>query len=212
MSDGLASHLAQSADHFWVAVLRWGYPNFPLWVLGLVSLSILVGWPGERPHDDKTSHHTLWWRLRIGALGAAIPGVTFCILYRMLAYRVLTPDSAAALLGDLVDRWWLLAIAVPCLALVLRIGFVRYGRPWLSSRLRDARISQRTDLLSDICEEVGRWGATSFGSDSILMGLGSLLLLVSREESTPCEMRSGHRPWCRAASRWMTPPAMPRAC
>jgi hypothetical protein len=48
------------------------------------------------------------------------------------------------------------------MALVLRIGFVRYGRPWLWARLRDARISQRTDLLSDVREEVGRCGVTSF--------------------------------------------------
>lgn len=162
MTNGLASQITQSADHFWMAVLRWGYPDFPMWVLGLVALTILIGWPGERPHDDKTSHHTLWWRIRIGALGAAILGVAFAILYRMLAYRVLPPDIAAALVGDLVERWWVLAITVPCLAVVLRILFVRYGRPWLSAKLRDSRVGQRTEALSDIREEVGRWGTASF--------------------------------------------------
>ena len=91
------------------------------------------------------------------AKGFVLAMTAVLVFIAMMAHSTLagarqrqTPDSATALVGDIVDRWWLLAVAVPCLALVLRIGFVRYGRPWLSSRLRDARISQRTDLLSDI--------------------------------------------------------------
>lgn len=162
MMEGFAFKLQQAGDVMWLGVLRWGYPDFPLWVLGLVALSILLGWPGARPHDDKTSHHTLWWRVRIAALGAAMLGVAFAMLYRMLAHRVLAPEVAEALVGAIVDRWWILALAVPALAVVIRVGFVRYGRPWLSSKLRDARVRQRTETLSDIRDEVGRWDAMNF--------------------------------------------------
>lgn len=166
MMDGFVFRLQQAGDAMWIGVLRWGYPDFPLWVLGLVALSILLGWPGARPHDEKASHHTLWWRIRIAALGAAILAVSFAFLYRMLAYRVLPPETAAALVGAVVDRWWILALTVPALAVVLRVGFVRYGRPWLSAKLRDARVRQHTEALSDIRDEVGRWDAVKFAPRS----------------------------------------------
>lgn len=150
------------ADQKWLDILNWGYPFLPFWVILLVILSILLGWPGSKPHDEAENHHVLWWHLRRIALGLAVLGVAAVFLYRMLAYRVLAPASAEALIDRLVDRWWFEAVAWPIVALLLRLSYLRHGRPWLSARLRQARIGQKTDTLSDIRSEIGRAGIGRF--------------------------------------------------
>jgi hypothetical protein len=138
------------------------YPHWPGFVLLAIVLSLLVGLPGAKPADEGQSWEVTAWRLQMAALGLAVGGAASLVIYWQLAGHALG-SQGALLVGYMVSLYWPLYLMGLVGAIILRIWIVRHGKPWLSAKLRDLRVTQHTDKLSDVRAELERQ-ASSNGS------------------------------------------------
>ncbi|MCZ4283075.1 TraM recognition domain-containing protein [Kiloniella laminariae] len=136
--------------------------NFePNWFLFFGLTTILIVFLGLSPLQEDREMSSLdiialWSRRAVLAMKVAL--ISGACAYIFIGYLLLNNEFSNLLFG-MIDDWWIFMISIIITSIYIKFLCTRYLSPKLSRALKNLRVTQKIDELSDISKELGKYRA-----------------------------------------------------